>query len=179
VTKVDICPAHVLEHTLATLSAILRKPGVRLKPFMVRAAPALPPACVMGTCLLHCSGCTAGKGAVMAHARAQVRSRDDVLTCARHMHTATLAPVLLTSAVRGDGRRPGPGPPVLQPAAAAAALGGAGALPPCAHGIAGALTADAGSRWALWSRPGVVARIWAKHLGRGAAAGTRADDVHH
>jgi len=103
VTKVDICPAHVLEHTLATLSAILRKPGVRLKPFMVRAAPALPPACVMGTCLLHCSGCTAGKGAVMAHARAQVRSRDDVLTCARHMHTATLAPVLLTSAVTGDG----------------------------------------------------------------------------
>jgi hypothetical protein len=34
---------------------------------------------------------------------AQVRSRDDVLTCARHMHTATLAPVLLTSAVTGDG----------------------------------------------------------------------------
>ena len=33
----------------------------------------------------------------------QVRSRDDVLTCARHMHTATLAPVLLTSAVTGDG----------------------------------------------------------------------------
>lgn len=40
VTKVDICPAHVLEHTLATLSAILRKPGVRLKPFMVRAVSA-------------------------------------------------------------------------------------------------------------------------------------------
>lgn len=35
VTKVDICPTHVLEHTLATLTAILRKPGVRLKPFMV------------------------------------------------------------------------------------------------------------------------------------------------
>lgn len=35
VTKVDICPRHVLEHTLATLTAILRKPGVRLKPFMV------------------------------------------------------------------------------------------------------------------------------------------------
>ena len=34
----DICPAHVLEHTLATLTAILRKPGVRLKPFMVRHA---------------------------------------------------------------------------------------------------------------------------------------------
>ena len=31
----DICPTHVLEHTLATLTAILRKPGVRLKPFMV------------------------------------------------------------------------------------------------------------------------------------------------
>ena len=36
VTKVDICPTHVLEHTLAMLTAILRKPGVRLKPFMVR-----------------------------------------------------------------------------------------------------------------------------------------------
>ena len=36
VTKVDICPAHILEHTLAGLTAILRKPGVKKKPFMVR-----------------------------------------------------------------------------------------------------------------------------------------------
>lgn len=36
VTKVDICPAHVLQHSLATLSGILRKPGVKKKPFMVR-----------------------------------------------------------------------------------------------------------------------------------------------
>ena len=35
VTKVDICPAHVLHHSLATLSGILRKPGVKKKPFMV------------------------------------------------------------------------------------------------------------------------------------------------
>ncbi|KAK9908835.1 hypothetical protein WJX75_003542 [Coccomyxa subellipsoidea] len=36
VTKVDICPGHVLQHSLATLSSILRKPGVKKKPFMVR-----------------------------------------------------------------------------------------------------------------------------------------------
>ena len=36
VTKVDICPEHVLKHTLATLQAILKKPGVKKKPFMVR-----------------------------------------------------------------------------------------------------------------------------------------------
>ena len=36
VTKVDICPEHVLKHTLSTLQAILKKPGVKKKPFMVR-----------------------------------------------------------------------------------------------------------------------------------------------
>lgn len=66
VTKVDICPEHVLKHTLATLHAILKKPGVKKKPFMVR-------------------------------------NRDDVLTCARHMHTDSLAPVFLTSSVTGEG----------------------------------------------------------------------------
>lgn len=35
VTKVDICPEHVLKHTLSTLQAILKKPGVKKKPFMV------------------------------------------------------------------------------------------------------------------------------------------------
>ena len=35
VTKVDICPEHVLKHTLGTLQAILRKPGVKKKAFMV------------------------------------------------------------------------------------------------------------------------------------------------
>lgn len=66
VTKVDICPEHVLKHTLATLQAILKKPGVKKKPFMVR-------------------------------------NKDDVLTCARHMHTDSLAPVFLTSSVTGEG----------------------------------------------------------------------------
>ena len=33
----------------------------------------------------------------------QVRNRDDVLTCARHMHTDSLAPVFLTSSVTGSG----------------------------------------------------------------------------
>ncbi|CAL5222525.1 g4900 [Coccomyxa viridis] len=66
VTKVDICPGHVLQHSLATLSSILRKPGIKKKPYMVR-------------------------------------SKEDVLTCARHIHTDSLAPVFLTSSVTGDG----------------------------------------------------------------------------
>ena len=33
----------------------------------------------------------------------QVRSRDDVLTCARHMHADSLAPIFLTSSVTGQG----------------------------------------------------------------------------
>lgn len=33
----------------------------------------------------------------------QVRSRDDVLTCVRHMHTDSLAPIFLTSSVTGQG----------------------------------------------------------------------------
>ncbi|KAK9810862.1 hypothetical protein WJX73_003019 [Symbiochloris irregularis] len=66
VTKVDICPDHVLQHTLAALHSILRKPGVKKKPFMVR-------------------------------------TQDDVMTCARHMHTDSLAPIFLTSAVTGQG----------------------------------------------------------------------------
>ena len=37
VTKVDICPGHVLQHSLATLSSILRKPGIKKKPYMVRS----------------------------------------------------------------------------------------------------------------------------------------------
>ena len=38
-----------------------------------------------------------------ARARWQVRSLDDTLTCARHMHTDSLAPIFLTSSVTGDG----------------------------------------------------------------------------
>ena len=45
VTKVDICPEHVLKHTLATLQAILKKPGVKKKPFMVST---------FWLCCLHC-----------------------------------------------------------------------------------------------------------------------------
>ena len=36
VTKIDICPDHILQHTLTQLHTILRKPGVKKKPFMVR-----------------------------------------------------------------------------------------------------------------------------------------------
>ena len=34
--QVDICPEHVLKHTLSSLQLILRKPGVKKRPFMVR-----------------------------------------------------------------------------------------------------------------------------------------------
>ena len=34
---------------------------------------------------------------------AQVRTQDDVMTCARHMHTDSLAPIFLTSSVTGQG----------------------------------------------------------------------------
>ena len=39
VTKIDICPDHILQHTLTQLNTILRKPGVKKKPFMVRRVP--------------------------------------------------------------------------------------------------------------------------------------------
>ncbi len=38
VTKIDLAPEHVLKHTLQTLSGILKKPGVRKRPFLVRGA---------------------------------------------------------------------------------------------------------------------------------------------
>eukprot|EP00884_Botryococcus_braunii_P019205 jgi/Botrbrau1/5969/Bobra.104_1s0001.1 len=66
VTKVDLCPEHKLTDTLETLNTILRKPGVKKKPF-------------------------------------QVRTKDDVVTCARVMHTDSLAPIFLTSSVTGAG----------------------------------------------------------------------------
>lgn len=66
VTKVDICPEHVRKHTLESLQTILKKPGVKKRPFIVR-------------------------------------SKDDVLTCARHIHSDALAPIFLTSSVTGQG----------------------------------------------------------------------------
>ncbi|KAI7839256.1 hypothetical protein COHA_006954 [Chlorella ohadii] len=66
VTKIDLAPEHVMKHTLQTLSGLLKKPGVRKRPFLVRNA-------------------------------------DDVLTCARHMHADSLAPIFLTSSVTGQG----------------------------------------------------------------------------
>jgi GTPase len=66
VTKVDLAPEHVAKHTLSTLTAILKKPGVKKKPFLVRTT-------------------------------------DDVITCAKNMHTDSLAPIFLTSSVTGEG----------------------------------------------------------------------------
>lgn len=37
VTKVDICPEHILKQTVQTLASILKKPGVKKKPFLVRS----------------------------------------------------------------------------------------------------------------------------------------------
>ncbi len=36
--QVDICPEHVLKHTLESLQTILKKPGVKKRPFMVIAS---------------------------------------------------------------------------------------------------------------------------------------------
>ena len=48
VTKVDICPGHVLQHSLATLSSILRKPGIKKKPYMVSGVSAhIMPQCLI------------------------------------------------------------------------------------------------------------------------------------
>ena len=35
VTKIDLAPEHVMKHTLHTLNTILKKPGVRKRPFLV------------------------------------------------------------------------------------------------------------------------------------------------
>ncbi|KAL6758071.1 GTP binding protein [Haematococcus lacustris] len=37
ISKVDICPDHILKQTVQTLTSILKKPGVRKKPFLVRS----------------------------------------------------------------------------------------------------------------------------------------------
>mmetsp|Transcript_6842 Transcript_6842/g.11648 ORF Transcript_6842/g.11648 Transcript_6842/m.11648 type:complete len:619 (-) Transcript_6842:561-2417(-) len=36
ITKVDICPEHILKQTVQSLTTILKKPGLRRKPFLVR-----------------------------------------------------------------------------------------------------------------------------------------------
>ena len=56
VTKVDICPEHVLKHTLGTLQAILRKPGVKKKPFMVGATAVHWSASVWESSVRYCHG---------------------------------------------------------------------------------------------------------------------------
>lgn len=66
VTKIDLAPEHVMQHTIKTLQTILKKPGVKKKPFLIK-------------------------------------SRDDVITCARYMHSDSLAPIFMTSAVTGEG----------------------------------------------------------------------------
>lgn len=66
ITKIDIAPEHILKQTVQNLMSILKKPGVKKKPFLVR-------------------------------------NTDDVLLCARNMHTDSLAPIFLTSAVTGKG----------------------------------------------------------------------------
>lgn len=45
VTKVDICPEHILKQSLQQLSAVLKRPGVRKRPFLVNSVTVclLPP----------------------------------------------------------------------------------------------------------------------------------------
>lgn len=117
VTKVDLAPEHVTKHTLATLAAILKKPGVRKRPFLVRAAGCLGGCGQAGAaaerrglfcaCPVHATT----HGQCPAHPfhetspnpAPQVRDVGDVLTCARHMHADSLAPIFLTSSVTGQG----------------------------------------------------------------------------
>ena len=48
--------------------------------------------------------CSADPSCIQACSTAvQVRTQDDVITCARHMHTDSLAPIFLTSSVTGHG----------------------------------------------------------------------------
>lgn len=48
VTKVDICPDHILRQSLQQLTAILKRPGVRKRPFVVNTVQVracMGPAC--------------------------------------------------------------------------------------------------------------------------------------
>jgi GTPase len=38
VTKTDICPQHILKQSLQQLSAVLKRPGVKKRPFLVKSA---------------------------------------------------------------------------------------------------------------------------------------------
>ena len=66
ITKVDMTPGHITQHTLTTLQTILKKPGVKKRPFIVK-------------------------------------TKDDVVTCARNMLSNNLAPIFLSSSVTGEG----------------------------------------------------------------------------
>jgi GTPase len=37
VTKVDICPEHILKQSLQQLAAVLKRPGVKKRPFVVKS----------------------------------------------------------------------------------------------------------------------------------------------
>lgn len=37
ITKVDICPEHILKQSLTQLSTLLKRPGVRKRPFLVKS----------------------------------------------------------------------------------------------------------------------------------------------
>ena len=50
ITKVDICPEHILKQSLAQLSALLKRPGVRKRPFLVNTVE-------VRTCLRVCRTC--------------------------------------------------------------------------------------------------------------------------
>ena len=62
--------------------------------------PCIPKCCTQEGTRSTLSVCDS---AVSFLALVQVRNKDDVLTCARHMHTDSLAPVFLTSSVTGEG----------------------------------------------------------------------------
>jgi GTPase len=66
VTKVDICPEHILKQSLQQLSAVLKRPGVRKRPFLINsvtvrlvAHPAMPHRCCYLHLSVHCVSCFA------------------------------------------------------------------------------------------------------------------------
>jgi GTPase len=126
ITKVDICPEHILKQSLAQLSALLKRPGVRKRPFLVNTVAVRSPSLSSShagplSTRARCVACSAGhtcasvvRSALAAtghrpahdvavhtgHGRARVQ---DVIACARSIASEALAPIFLTSAVTGRG----------------------------------------------------------------------------
>ena len=117
VTKVDIAPDHVMRHTLASLQAILKKPGVRCAAVGRRRARALAGAGPRGG---------AAAGAARRHRRAAPQRSHHALRCSAHRRLPARPPPAQEAPLSGAqpgrcadvcaahaGRQPGPHLPHL------------------------------------------------------------------